>query len=57
MEDVKQPSEAGMMCTNNGDTFHFFAKNTWIKDSSELCNVMNDDTALFDIININKSIK
>ena len=26
--DVKQPSEAGMMCTIDGDTFFLFTKNT-----------------------------
>ena len=54
-EDDKQPSEAGMMCTINGDTFFSFTKNMWIGDSSEACT--NDDTSLFDIININELIQ
>ena len=33
-ENVKQPSEAGMMCTINGDRFFSFIKNTWIRDLS-----------------------
>ena len=28
MEDVKQPSEAGMMCTIDGNTIFSFMKNT-----------------------------
>ena len=32
-EDVKQPSEAGMMCIIDGYTFFLFTKNTLIKDS------------------------
>ena len=32
-EEVKQPLEAGMMCTIDGDTFSLFTKNTWIGDS------------------------
>ena len=43
IEDVQQLSEAGMMC--------------WIGDSGALCHIMNDDTVLFDIININKLIQ
>ena len=31
-EDVKQPSDAGMMCKIDGDTFHSFSKNTWNGD-------------------------
>ena len=57
MEDVKQPSEAGMMCTINGDTSLSFTKNMWIGDSSASCHIMNNDTTSFDIIDINESIK
>ena len=32
-EDVKQPLEAGMMCTIKGGTFHSFTNNRWIRDS------------------------
>ena len=52
-EDVKQPSEAGMMCTIDGDTFFSFTKSMWIADSGALCHIMNGDTSLFDIIDIN----
>ena len=34
-----------------------FRKNTWIKDSSALCHIMNDDSSLFEVININKLIQ
>ena len=59
MEDVKQPSEAGIMCTIIGVTFFSFMKNTWIGDSSAMCHITNtnDDTSLFDIIDINESIQ
>ena len=57
MEDVKQPSEAGMMCTINGDNFFLLTKNMWIGDSGALCHIMNNDTSLFSIININNSIQ
>ena len=42
-EDVKQLSEAGMMCT--------------IWDSSALCHIINDDTTLFNITNIDMLIQ
>ena len=57
MNDVKQPSEACMMCTISGDTFFSFTKSMWIGDSSSLCHIMNNDTSLFNVININKLIQ
>ena len=36
LERVKQPSEAGMMCTIERDTFFLLTKNTWIGDSGAL---------------------
>ena len=56
-EDFKQPSEADMMCNIDGDTFFLFTKNTWIGDSGALCHIMNNDTGLFEIINISKLIQ
>ena len=56
-EDVKQPSEAGMMCTIDSDTFFSFTKNTWIGDSGASCHITNNDTGLYDITDINKSIQ
>ena len=53
MEDVKQPSKAGMMCTIGGVTFYLFMKNMWIGDSGTPCSIMNDNTSMFDVININ----
>ena len=49
--------EAGMLFIIDGGTFYFFTKNMWIRDSGELCHIMNDDTSLFDIININELIQ
>ena len=52
MESVKQ-----MMCTMDGDTFFLFTKNTWIGDSGASCQIMNNNTNPFDIINIIKLIQ
>ena len=57
MEDVKQTLEAGMMCTINGNTFFLFMKNTWIRDLEASCHITNDNTGLYDITDINKSIQ
>ena len=46
-----------MMCTNDGDTFFSFTKNTWIGDSGKSCHIKSDDTSFFDIINIIESIQ
>ena len=56
-EVVKQPSEAGMMCTIDGDTFYLFTKNTWIGDSGASCHIINNDSSMFDVIDIDESIK
>ena len=56
-EDVKQSSEAGMVCTIDSNKFFLFTKNTWIGDSGELCHITNDKTGLYDIINIDESIQ
>ena len=57
MEDVKQPSEAGLICTIDGDTFFSFMKNTWIGDSGASCHITNNDTGLYDVMDINESIQ
>ena len=52
MEDVKKPTETGMMCTIDGDTFFFHKKHLdWT------CQIMNNDTSLYDVNNINESIQ
>ena len=48
--------EAGVMCTIDDDTSFSFPKNT-IGDSCTSCHFMNNDTGLFNIININKMIQ
>ena len=55
-EDVKQPSEAGMICTIDGNTFFSFTKNTWIGDSGVSCHT-NDKKGMYDIIDIDESIQ
>ena len=30
--DVKKPTEAGILCTIDGEMFFSFTKNTWIRD-------------------------
>ena len=57
MEDVKQPSEAGMMCTIDRDTFFSFTKNTWIGDLGVSCHITKDNTGLYDITDIDKTIQ
>ena len=57
VEDVKQLPEAGVMCSINGDTFFSFTKNSWIGDSGALFHIMNDDTSLFNVIDINELIQ
>ena len=56
-EDLKQPSETGMMCTINGDTCFSFTKNTWIGNSGASCHIMNNDTSFYDVTDINKLIQ
>ena len=45
------------MCTIDKDIVFSFTKNTWIGNSSASCHITNNDTGLFDVIDINKSIK
>ena len=37
--------------------YFLFKKNTWIRDSGTSCHITNNDTGLYDIININKSVQ
>ena len=55
MDNEKQSSEAGMMCTINGDTFYSFTINTWIGDSCASCHIINDDSGMYDITDIDES--
>ena len=57
MEDVKQPSEAGLMCTMDGNKFFSFTKNTWIRHLGVSCHITNNDTGLYNITNIDKLIQ
>ena len=56
-ENDKQPSEAGMMCTIDGNTFHLFNKNTWIGNSCASCHMTNNESGMYDVIKIDKSIQ
>ena len=56
-EDVRQPSETGMMCTIDGNTFFSFMKNTWTRDLGASCHITNNNTGLYDIIDIDESIQ
>ena len=56
-DEVKQPSEAGMMCTINSDIFYSFTRNTWIRDSGASFHINNSDTSINDVIDINKLIQ
>ena len=57
MEDVKQPSKAGMMCTIDGNTFFLFMKNTWIGDSGASCHITNDNKGMYEVIDMDESIQ
>ena len=49
-EDVKQSSEAGVICTIDGNTFFLFTKHTGIGDSGASCHITNGDTGLYDVM-------
>ena len=57
MNDVKQPSKAGIMCTIKGDTFFLFIKNTLIGESGASCHITNDETSMYNITDIDESIQ
>ena len=46
-----------MMCTIDGNSFHMFTKNTWIGNSGTSCHITNDETGMFDVIEIQESIQ
>ena len=56
-ENVKQPFNAGMMCTIDIISFHSFTKNTWIGDSGASCHITNDTNGMYDVINIKELIQ
>ena len=41
----------------DGDTFHVFNKNTWIGDTGASCDMICDDTMLFDVTEISEPIQ
>ena len=57
MENVKMPTETGVLCAIKGKVLTTLMKNTWIGDSSTLCCITNDDTGIFDVTIINKSVE
>ena len=57
VENVKKPTEAGMVCTIDDDILFLFMENTWIRYSGALSHTMNDDIGLFNVIDINESIQ
>ena len=57
MENVKLPTKAGMLCTIDGDTYESFKIIAWLGDSGALCHIPNDDTGLFNVIDINELIQ
>ena len=56
-DNVKMPTEAGMLYTIDRKTFHLFTKNKWIEDSGASCHITKDETSLFDVTEINKSVQ
>ena len=57
MEYVKKPMEVDILCTIDEETFLLLAKNTWIGDSCTSHHNTNNDTGLYDITKINKSVQ
>ena len=55
-EDIKQPSQAGMMCTTDRDTF-FHSQGIHGLETGASFHIINDDSGLFNIINVNESIQ
>ena len=56
-ENFKKPMKAGMLHTVDGEIFYLFTKNMWIGDSGTLCHITNNDTGLYNVTKINKSIE
>ena len=46
-----------MICTIDSDTFNSFTKNNWIRDSGAYCHITNNDTSMYDVTDIDESIK
>ena len=57
VENEKQSSETGMICTIDGTSFHSFTKNTWIDNSGASCHIANDENGMYEVIEINESIQ
>ena len=45
------------MCTTNGELFFIFTKHTWIDDLGTFCHVSNNNTAIYDITDIDESMQ
>ena len=54
-ENVKNPTEAGMSCTIDGEMLHSFMKKNLIGYLDASCNITNNDTGLYDVAKINES--
>ena len=44
------------MCTIDGESFFTFVKNTWIGDSCAFCYIINDDTKMYYITEIDEPV-
>ena len=49
--------ETGMMCTISRESLFMFTKHAWIGDPCASCHITNDDTGMYDITTINKSVQ
>ena len=54
---LKKPTESGMLCRIDGETFHLVTKNTLIGDLGTSCHITNNDTGLYDINEINTLVQ
>ena len=57
MENIKPPAEAAMISYIDGETFALFMENMWISDSGTFCHITNNNTSLFQVTKISKSIQ
>ena len=46
-----------MFCIIDGEKFHPFIKNMWIGDLGASCHISNDDTGLYNVIEINMLVQ
>ena len=57
MENVKKALDAGMLCAIGIETVHSIMNKTWIGDLGASCHILQNDTRVYDVANINESVQ